>query len=289
MKNHITLGILGFGYSAAWFAKRLSNQPYRILATSRQPEQANQFSANIELLQYNQDSVQKILDVCDAILVTIPPDKEGDDPVLKAFSTLFKKNGNHLRWLAYLSSTGVYGDHQGQWVDETSAFLNPGEAGKRRIHTEQAWLNLYQNYHVPVHIFRLAGIYGPGRSSINKILSGKAFSYYKKGLVFSRIHVEDIASALQLSLNQPTPGEIYNVCDDHPAATHEVDLFSAQLLGQAPPKIIPYDQANLSPMGLEFFSASKRVSNQKIKHRLGLQLRYPSYREGLTAIIKTLA
>ena len=287
MKHHLTLGIFGFGYSAASFAKLLNNQAYHILATSRQPEAGIKLASNIELLQYNHDTAKKILDVCDAVLVTIPPDKEGNDPVLKAFESLFKKAGSNLRWLAYLSSTGVYGDHQGQWVDETSVFLNPGEAGKKRIHAEQAWLSLYQNHHLPVHLFRLAGIYGPGRSSIDKIKSGKQFSYYKKGLVFSRIHVEDIASALQLSLNHPTPGEIYNVCDDYPAATHEVDAFAAQLLGQAPPKLIPYEQGNLSPMGLEFFSASKRVSNQKIKQNLGFQLHYPSYREGLTAIFKT--
>jgi nucleoside-diphosphate-sugar epimerase len=189
----------------------------------------------------------------------------------------------NLRWAGYLSTTGVYGDCGGAWVDEDSPLAPNVERARRRVEAEQAW----RAAGLPLHIFRLAGIYGPGRSAIDSVRAGTARRIVKPGQVFSRIHVEDIAQSVLASLDHPRPGAVYNLCDDDPAPPQEVIAYACRLLGVAPPPEIPWQQAlaTLSPMALSFYADSKRVRNDRMKAELGVTLAYPSYREGLRAIL----
>jgi nucleoside-diphosphate-sugar epimerase len=190
-----------------------------------------------------------------------------------------------LRWLGYLSTTGVYGDRGGGWVDETAALSPSGERGRRRVAAEAGWLDLWRRHGAPVHIFRLAAIYGPGRSPFDALRAATAKRIDKPGQVFSRIHVEDLACVLAASLGLPRPGTVYNVCDDDPAAPEAVVAYAAGLLGMPAPPLAPFEAAELSPMARSFYDDNKRVSNRLIKSELGVILRYPDYRSGLAAIL----
>ena len=193
-----------------------------------------------------------------------------------------------MKWVGYLSTTGVYGDRGGDWVDEESP-LEPNTArGQRRLQAERSWLRLHSDFGLPVHLFRLAGIYGPGRNTLLNVRDGSAKRIIKPGQIFSRIHVEDIAGVLAASIAKPNPGRAYNVCDDEPCPPQEVVEFAANLLGLPLPPEIPFEQAELSPMAKSFYAESKRVSNRRIKTELGYKLVYPNYREGLRALKTTL-
>jgi nucleoside-diphosphate-sugar epimerase len=213
------------------------------------------------------------------VLSSVPPNEQGD-PVLAAHAAELARLAG-VRWVGYLSTTGVYGDHGGGWVDETTPENPIGERGRRRVEAERGWRALP----LPVHVFRLAGIYGPGRSQLDALRAGTAKRIAKPGQVFSRIHVDDIASALRLSMAKPQPGAIYNLADDEPAPPQDVVAYAAELLGVAPPPPIPFAEAELSPMAASFYAESKRVSNARIKRELGWRPRYPSYREGLRALL----
>jgi len=191
----------------------------------------------------------------------------------------------NLAWLGYLSTTGVYGDRGGGWVDETSELQPTGERGARRVAAEMAWLGLCRDRDVPVHVFRLAGIYGPGRCPFDALRAGTARRIDKPGQVFSRVHVDDLATVLRASMAQPRPGAVYNVCDDEPASPAEIIAHAAALLGLPPPPLVPFEAAELSPMARSFYADNKCVSNALIKQELGVRLRYPSYRDGLPAIL----
>ena len=211
------------------------------------------------------------------ILVSIPSDDAGD-PVLNLYRaeiTALKE----LRWLGYLSTTGVYGTRDGGWVDEESELRPSSPRAVRRVAAEQEWRAL------GAHIFRLAGIYGPGRSAFDALRAGSARRIDTGGQVFSRIHVDDIASVLLASIAKPRPGAVYNVCDDEPAAQADVVAYAARLLGVEPPPLVPLAEANLSPMAASFYADNKRVANALIKQELGVALAYPNYREGLAAIL----
>ena len=171
-------------------------------------------------------------------------------------------------------------------MDETAPLLPTGERGRRRVAAEAQWLELQRHHGSPVHIFRLAGIYGPGRSALDTVRSGRAQRVVKPGQVFSRIHVADIARVLRASIARPAPGAIYNVCDDDPAPPDEVLAFACDLLGVRPPPPVPIEQAQLSEMARSFYADNKRVSNRRIKEELGVSLLYPSYRDGLAALLK---
>lgn len=191
-----------------------------------------------------------------------------------------------FEWLGYFSRTGVYGDRGGGWVDETISLQPTSERGRRRVAAEQGWRGLWRDRSVPVHIFRLAGIYGPGRSLFDALRAGTAKRIDKPGQVFSRIHVEDLARVLIASIERPHPGAVYNVCDDNvcdddPAPAEGVVTYAAGLLGIAVPPLVPLDAAGLSPMALSFYDDNKRVSNRLIKTGLGVRLRYPDFRASL--------
>ncbi len=220
------------------------------------------------------------------LLLSIPPDAEGD-PELACHGGDIANLGS-LRWLGYLSTTGVYGDHGGGWVDEatpTAPMVQLNQRSQWRVAAERAWLEWAAALGLPMHIFRLAGIYGPGRNALENLRQGKARRIVKPGHVFCRIHVEDLATVLQASMARPNPGAIYNVCDDEAAPPQDVIAHAAQLLGQTPPPEIAFHEADLSPMAASFYKHNKRVRNDRIKEELGVQLQYPNYRAGLAALL----
>ena len=214
------------------------------------------------------------------LLISTPPDSDGDYTCEAHMDDILRQMPN-LKWVGYLSTTGVYGDRDGATVDETSEIRPSSIRGTRRAMAEEQWLSLWKENGLPVHIFRLAGIYGPGRSAIDSVRVGIARRIMKAGHAFSRIHVEDIVAALIASMNNPKAGQIYNLADDEAAPSHEVIAYAARLLGKDPPPLVRFEDANLAPITLSFYSDNKRVSNTKIKKDLGVILKYPNYRVGL--------
>lgn len=277
--------IFGFGYTARYFSSLLVANNYEVYGTARNQQlRQDAKEYGVILCDFDYESIKPLLDQSQAVLICIPPNQDSVDPVFDNFKSSIISNKNNIEWLGYLSTTGVYGDHVGNWVTEEAECLNPGERAQRRITAEKNWMCLYKDYNIPVHIFRLAGIYGIGRSSLDQLRAGKNYSVFKSGQFFSRIHVEDIAVILFASINKPTPGEIYNLCDDCPSSSQEVDDFAANLLGMSKLPVIPYEDANLSPMALEFYQSNRKVSNAKVKKELSIELLYPSYKEGLKNI-----
>lgn len=273
----------GFGFSARAFAARLDKREWKISATSRDEEGI----AGIEAQGFHGlpfDSALQIAPDVTHLLISAPPGENGD-PVLRLFQTQLQKLSKQLKWVGYLSTTGVYGDRGGDWVEEDSPLEPTTARGQRRLEAERSWLRLHKDFALPVHLFRLAGIYGPGRNQLLNVRDGSAQRIIKPGQIFSRIHVEDIAGVLAASLAKPNPGRAYNVCDDEPCPPQEVVAYAADLLGLPLPPEIPFEQAELSPMARSFYAESKRVSNKRIKTELGYRLIYPNYREGLTALL----
>jgi nucleoside-diphosphate-sugar epimerase len=275
----------GFGYAARSLARRLAGAGWRVGGTCRTGASAAALAAaGFAAMPF--DRMRPLppgaLAEVTHILLSIPPDAEGD-PVLDRHGADIAALPA-LAWVGYLSSTGVYGDRGGGWVDETSPPAPTGERGRRRLAAEEGWLALWRRRQVPVHIFRLAAIYGPGRSPFAALRAGTARRIDKKGQVFSRIHVEDLAATLCASIARPRPGALYNVCDDEPAPPACVVAYAARLLALPPPPLVPLAAAGLSTTALSFYADNKRVSNALIKRELGVRLRYPDYRAGLAAI-----
>ncbi len=286
--NDSKLFAFGFGYSAEVLARRLGTG-WHIAGTCRTEDKRAELAArDIDAHVFDGSATlanaSAVLAGTTHLLSSVPAEDAGD-PVLARHGNDIARLKS-LRWVGYLSTTGVYGDRDGGWVDEESVLRPTGERGRRRVAAEAEWLDLWRRHGVPVHVFRLAGIYGPGRSAFDSLRSGRAQRIDKPGQVFSRIHVEDIAAVLAASLARPNPGAIYNVCDDDPAPPADVIDHAARLLGMAPPPLIPFDQARLSDMARSFYADNKRVKNERIKSELGVALAYPSYREGLAAILK---
>jgi nucleoside-diphosphate-sugar epimerase len=279
----------GLGYSALAVARRLRARGWAIGGTCRGEDRREALGREgIEAHVFNGDrpldDVTAALAGATHLLSSVPPDAAGD-PVLARHGGAIAALGRGLSWAGYLSTTGVYGDRAGGWVDETSALEPTGERGRRRCAAEAAWLALWQQNGVPVHLFRLAAIYGPGRSALDQVRSGLARCIDKPGQVFSRIHVEDIAAALEASMARPHPGTAYNLCDDEPAAPQEVIAYASALLGVPPPPLVAFDEADLSPMARSFYDDSKRVANTRMKEELGVRLSYPDYRVGLRSLM----
>lgn len=222
---------------------------------------------------------QRFLHGMTHVLVSTPPDDMGDPTFLMHADDI--RAIPTLRWIGYLSSTGVYGDRMGGWVDEKSEVRPTSKRGSRRARAEEQWLSLHARYGMPVHIFRLAGIYGPGRSALDSVRAGVARRIEKRGHAFSRVHIDDIVQTLIASMNKPQAGTIYNVADDNAAPSHEVIAYACELLGLTPPPLIPYEEADMVPMARSFYADNKRVRNDRIKDELGVVLKYPDYRAGL--------
>ncbi|MAU48191.1 MAG: NAD(P)-dependent oxidoreductase [Yangia sp.] len=277
-----TLLSLGHGYSARALARRLLPQGWTVLGTTRDPGKADALRAEgVEPVAWDRAAVAEALGRATHLLVSAGPDADGD-PSLRLCRDAIAARAPALDWAGYLSTTGVYGDHGGDWVDEDTP-LTPGtRRGQWRLQAETDWRAVPG---LPLHIFRLAGIYGPGRGPFEKVRNGTARRIVKPGQVFSRIHVEDIAQVLEASIRKPAPGSAYNLCDDDPAPPQDVLLHAAELLDVAPPPEIAFDAAEMSPMARSFYAENKRVSNRRIKDELGVQLRYPDYRAGLRALL----
>ena len=271
----------GLGYSARALAGWLAADGWRVAGTRRSPGDTARYPCH----RFDRDHPLPLSAFAEVthILLSVPPDEHGD-PVLDRHGDDIAALPD-LKWLGYLSTTGVYGDRDGGWVDETAELRPSGERGRRRAAAEASWLDLWRRRRVPVHIFRLAAIYGPGRSPFDALRAGTAKRIDKPGQVFSRIHVEDLASVLLASIARPRPGAIYNVCDDEPAAPGDVVARAATLLGVPAPPLVSFDEAGLSPMAKSFYDDNKQVSNTLIKTELGVELRYPDYRAGLAAIL----
>lgn len=267
----------GLGYSAVALALRLVKQGWTVNGTSRSGSDGTlAFDGTKPIPPSSFDGITHLL-------ISVPPGEAGD-PVLNCHRADLARIAPRLSWAGYLSTTGVYGDRHGEWVDEASPLQPTTARGARRLAAETAWRELG----LPLHIFRLAGIYGPGRNQLVSLLEGTAKRIVKQGQIFSRIHVADIAGVLEASMARPNPGQAYNVCDDEPCPPQDVVTFAARLLKMPPPPEIPFDAAELSPMAKSFYAESKRVTNRRIRDELGYRLIYPSYREGLTALLATL-
>jgi nucleoside-diphosphate-sugar epimerase len=276
----------GLGYSARALGRRLAGEGWTVRGTSRGDQSAatapDDGFATIPFERHRPLPAAALHGVSH-VLVSIPPEAEGD-PVLDRLADAIAALPG-LAWLGYLSTTAVYGDRGGGWVDETAAVAPSGERGRRRVAAEAGWRELGRRRNVPVHIFRLAAIYGPGRGLFAALRAGTARRIDAPGQLFSRIHVDDLAMAIAASIAQPRPGAVYNVCDDEPAAPAAVVAHAAELLGVPPPPLIPLAAAGLSPLAASFYADSKRVDNALIKRELGLAWRYPDYRAGLAAIL----
>jgi nucleoside-diphosphate-sugar epimerase len=269
----------GFGFSAQALTKVLRDEgsSAKISATSRSDEGLSAIEAQgVAALRF--ENGFQIPDDVTHVLVSAPPSESGD-PVLQMCGD--QLCARVFEWVGYLSTTGVYGDHQGAWVDEETPLTPNSERGRRRVDAEAAWLELHQRCGLPVHIFRLAGIYGPGRNVLENLRDGTAKRTIKPGQVFSRIHVDDIAGIVRASIARPNPGRAYNVADDEPCPPQDVVTYGAELLGMMPPPKTPFDQATLSPMAASFFADSKRVRNDRVKNELGYAFKFPDFRRGL--------
>jgi nucleoside-diphosphate-sugar epimerase len=287
------LFVFGLGFSALALAERLAAKGWRIAGTCRSADKREALAARgFEIHLFDRGhplaDARSILAGTTHLLASVPPDGEGPsgDPALDVHGSDIVALGPQLAWVGYLSTTGVYGDRYGGWVDETGALTPSGERGRRRLAAEEGWLRLWREHRIPVHLFRLAGIYGPGRSALDAVRSGTAKRVIKPGQVFSRIHVADIATVLEASIARPHPGAAYNVCDDDPAPPAEVIEHACRLLGVEPPPAVPFEEAALSPMARSFYDDNKRVRNGRIKRELGVRLAYPSYRDGLKALLE---
>ena len=276
----------GLGYSARVLALRLRARGWRVAGTTREPEAAAALAAEgfeIHLFDRARPLADPaaLLEGTTHLLASVPPDSAGD-PVLDRHGDAIAACRS-LAWIGYLSTTGVYGDRGGGWVDEESEPRPTGERSRWRLAAERAWLGLAASPLAAV--FRLAGIYGPGRSALDAVRAGRARRIDKPGQVFSRIHVEDLAGVLEASMARPDPGRIYNVCDDEAAAPGDVIAHACELLGREPPPSVPFEVAGLSEMARSFYRDNKRVSNRRIKEELGVSLAYPDYRAGLRALL----
>lgn len=282
--------VFGHGYTAAALTAQLLPLGWTVQGTVRNGEKAQQTAANLEDIGvhpvgWNAAEVRNALVTATHVLVSTAPSAEGD-PVIGNFQTELAAT-SHLNWLGYLSTTAVYGDHGGGWVNEQTPLTPATQRGQWRVAAEGDWRQLSTASSLPLHIFRLAGIYGPGRGPFTKVRQGTARRIIKPGQVFSRIHVADIAQVLLASIGSPAPGSVYNLCDDKAAPPEDVIAYAAKLLQRPVPKAIAFDNAELTPMARSFYAESKRVSNALIKSELGITLRFPTYQVGLQSLLKS--
>jgi nucleoside-diphosphate-sugar epimerase len=276
---------IGYGYTASYISHILKAEGWDVHGTSRAGGKADDGTL---LIQYQvgkpSQALMQAIGNASHILISVPPNLDGPR-VFHDIEEIIRQHDG-LRWLGYLSTTGVYGDHQGGWVDETTP-LAPIEArSKIRVTEEQEWLGLHQAHTTPAHIFRIAGIYGPGRSAMDQVRQRRATRIDKPGQFFSRIHVEDLAGGIVQSMQRPMPGEIFNMSDDLPSPSHEPVTYACALLDTMPPMMVPFEKARLSLMARSFYKASRKVKNDKLKQVLGYSLKYPTYKEGLSAMHK---
>jgi nucleoside-diphosphate-sugar epimerase len=282
----MNLLVFGLGYSAQHFV-HLNRRAYaQVTGTVRDLARARPLATDVELLAFSPERTDPLIEeriaTADVMVVSIAPGTS-NDPVLARFGRKLAATKRRQKIL-YLSTVGVYGDHGGEWVDETTYPTPQNERSKVRVDAEKAWLALGRDPSKSVHILRLSGIYGPGRNPLINLAAGRAHRIIKPGQVFNRIHVEDIARASSAILSEEGRGEIWNVTDDEPAPPQDVVTYAAEMMGIEPPPEQPFETAELSLMARSFYSENKRCANRKLKERLSFRLTFPTYREGIAAL-----
>lgn len=282
------LFVFGLGYVGAAFANALRARGWTVAASARSSEQAQTLLASgvTPVDPADRDAMARALTGVSAILITAPPGPDGC-PALESIVPALAQAQAFPDWIGYLSTTGVYGDFDGRWVFETSPLKAQSVEGARRVGAERDWQEVGRGMGLTVTVFRLPGIYGPGRSALDRLRAGEGRRIVKPGQVFSRIHVDDIVSGLLASLDKPRAGGVYNLVDDEPAPPQDVMEHAARLLGVPVPPDLPFNELGLSPATRRFYAENKRVSNARAKAELGWTPAYPTYREGLAAILKT--
>lgn len=278
----MNLFCFGLGYCADYLSAKLIKQGWQVSATCRTSEKAAVLEASgiRPVLLSGKKVTVTDLGKADHILISVPPEQDGSDPVINFAEAALAALQDQIKWVGYLSTTGVYGDHQGAWIDEETPAGLLSERGQRRVAAEAQWAATG----LPMHYFRLAGIYGPGRNSLRALQNGTARRVVKQGQVFSRIHLADITRILKASMANPNAGRAYSVCDDTPAPPQDVVTYAAELMGVSPPALQDFATAKLSPMARSFYGENKRIRNNRIKEELGVSLEYPDYRAGLSAL-----
>lgn len=285
------LFVLGLGYSAEAVARRALQVGWSVSGTTRDPAKAARLEkAGVAVITLDgsgaEANVTAALAGATHLLASAAPKDEGD-PLLVAYADSIRQHARDLVWIGYLSSLSVYGDRKGAWVEESSQAEPTSPVGRRRLDAEDAWAALGEALDLPVAVFRLAGIYGPGRNLLRDLKSGKARRVIKAGQVFNRIHVEDIGGAVMAAMERPEQAGIFNLADREPAAQSQVVLEAARLLGVTPPPAQPIEEVELSPMAQRFWTENRRVSSRRIAKDLGYTLRYPTYREGLAGLLSS--
>ena len=283
----MTLFVFGLGFSARRFSECARGRFPQIVATVTDPDKARALEAETGLTMraFGPDTddprIPADLAAADALLVSVPPDRDGD-PVLRRFRDDIARS--RIGWIGYLSTIGVYGDQGGAWIDETAPATPKSARSQGRLAVENAWRALGAETGKAVQVFRLSGIYGPGRNPIVKLRDGRSQRIVKAGQVYNRIHIDDIAATLLASLDRPRNGAVYNVTDDEPAPPQTVTKYAAALTGLPLPPEVDFETADLSPMARSFYGENKRVRNRLIRAELGVDLAFPTYREGLQAL-----
>ncbi len=286
------LFVFGIGYTAGHYLRHHAGPFDAVAGTVRSIEKIGELRTDrIEALRFDppeaDPEIALRLEEADALLVSVQPGRDGD-PVLARFGDMIAA-APQLKRIAYLSTIGVYGDHGGAWIDETTRPAPESERGRQRLAVEDQWLALGARSGQQVAVLRLAGIYGPGRNTIEDLRDGSARRIVKRDQVFNRIHVDDIGRAIACALMKDGVGGTWNIADDEPAPAPDVVTYGAKLLGIEPPPIIPFAEAELSPMARSFYGANRRVSNRAMKEDLGVALGYPTYRDGLAALAQDAA
>jgi len=277
----------GLGFSATALARSLMGEGWQVAGTVRDEAKAKALKRQgIETVMFDGTTPSEALIAALAgvthLVDSIPPREDAPCPVLDSAAMEIARLED-LEWAGYLSTTGVYGNHEGRWVDENTQVAPNLDRSARRVAAEEAWLVMHERFGLPVHVFRLAGIYGPGRGVLEQVRKGRARRIVKPGQVFSRIHVDDIVATLQASMARPNSGAIYNVCDDEPEEPAKVVAYACELLSVAPPEPVVLEEADLSSMAMSFYADNKRVKNDRIKDELGVILRHPGFRSGMPA------
>jgi nucleoside-diphosphate-sugar epimerase len=275
----------GYGYTCDYLGHALLERGgWQVGGTTRDREKrtslrARGINAHVFDHEHPLADPRLILEGVTHLVISTPPDDDGDPAYMMHAADILEIPS--LEWVGYLSTTGVYGDRGGEWIDENAELTPSSRRGSRRVRAEEQWLSLQRDHGLPVHIFRLAGIYGPGRSALDSVRAGVARRINKPGHAFGRIHVEDIVQTLMHSFERPNPGQIYNVVDDVPAPSHEVIASACELLGRPAPPLVDFEDANLAPITRSFYMDNRRVKNDRIKNELGVQLKYPDFQAGL--------
>jgi len=286
-KKNILL-IFGFGYTAKFMCQKFSKKNWEVFCTSRFKEKAKEIkSLNATPIFFDdEEKIESVLSKNSYILSTAPPENS-KDPVVENYGHLLKKNSERVKWAGYLSTTSVYGDKKGEWVTEDTELEPNLERSISRVAAENSWIKLGENLLIKTVIFRLAGIYGPGRSLVDRLMKDEdVYIVDKPAHLFNRIHVDDIVGAIEMAISSKSEAKIFNLSDDLPAKQLDVAKFAASLLKRKSPQTVSLESDLVSEMARSFYKEEKKVSNTRLKDELGYKLVFPSFKEGLFSIHK---